>query len=68
MCGDQKKYKYILEWHEDKPKVLFHLVPSLQAGNVFREAEPLVKPLEAEPLRIGSQPPGWEPVRARAVS
>ncbi|MHC5732590.1 MAG: hypothetical protein ACYTXY_52770, partial [Nostoc sp.] len=44
------------------------LVPSLEAGNVFREALPLVKLLEAEPPRMGSQPPGWEPVRARAVS
>ncbi|MEH1936604.1 MAG: hypothetical protein V7L14_23460 [Nostoc sp.] len=29
---------------------------------------PLVKPLEAEPSRMGSQPGGWEPVRAGAVS
>jgi hypothetical protein len=58
----------INEWHEDKPKVLFHPVPSLEAGNVFREALPLVKSLEAPPLRIGSQPGGWEPIRARAVS
>ncbi|MEH1922094.1 hypothetical protein [Nostoc sp.] len=29
---------------------------------------PLVKPLEAEPPKIGSQPPGWEPVTPRAVS
>ncbi|WP_375466486.1 hypothetical protein, partial [uncultured Nostoc sp.] len=44
------------------------LVPSLQAGNEFQEALPLVKPLEAEPHRMGSQPLGWEPVRAGAVS
>ncbi|MHC5936771.1 hypothetical protein [Nostoc sp.] len=47
---------------------LCRLVKSLQAGNKFREALPLVKPLEAEPHRMGSQPPAWEPVRARAVS
>jgi hypothetical protein len=46
----------------------FHLVPSLQAGKEFREALPLVKPLEAEPSRMGSQPPGWEPVRKRTLS
>ncbi|MHC5833036.1 MAG: hypothetical protein ACYT04_97905, partial [Nostoc sp.] len=44
------------------------LVPSLEAGNVFREVLPLVKKEEAEPPRIASQPPGWEPVRVRAVS
>ncbi|MEH1765026.1 MAG: hypothetical protein V7L30_00970 [Nostoc sp.] len=44
------------------------LLPSLQAGNVFREALPLVKLLEAEPPRMGSQPGGWEPVRTRAAS
>ncbi|WP_179065829.1 hypothetical protein [Nostoc sp. C052] len=38
------------------------LVPSLEAGNVFPEALPLVKKEEAEPLRMGSQPGGWEPV------
>ncbi|ODH01536.1 hypothetical protein A4S05_02960 [Nostoc sp. KVJ20] len=45
-----------------------HLVPSLEAGNAFKEALPLVKLLEAEPPRMVSQPLGWEPVRARAVS
>jgi hypothetical protein len=29
---------------------------------------PLVKPLEAEPPRMGSQPPGWEPVRAKLIA
>jgi hypothetical protein len=34
----------------------------------LKEALPLVKLLEAEPPRMGSQPLAWEPVRARAVS
>ncbi len=34
----------------------------------LKEALPLVKLLEAEPPRMGSQPLGWELVRARAVS
>ncbi len=34
----------------------------------LKEALPLVKLLEAEPPRMGSQPRGWELVRARAVS
>ncbi len=46
-----------------KSKVFFpgeasRLVPSPQAGNVFKEALPLVKLVEAEPPRMGSQPPG----------
>ncbi len=35
------------------------LVKSLKTGNVFREALPLVKPLEAEPPRMGSHAPGF---------
>ncbi|QLE41602.1 hypothetical protein FD723_15025 [Nostoc sp. C052] len=36
------------------------LVPSLEAGNRFLEAPPPVALPEAEPLRIRSQPGGWE--------
>ncbi|MHC5827195.1 MAG: hypothetical protein ACYT04_67820, partial [Nostoc sp.] len=43
---------------------LVHLVPSLQAGNVFPEVLPLIKPLEAAALpdefpawRLGTQMP-----------
>ncbi|YAG08158.1 hypothetical protein NSTC731_04496 [Nostoc sp. DSM 114167] len=43
----------------------FSLVPSLQAGNVFSEVLPLVNKEKAEPPRMGSQPPGWEPVNAQ---
>ncbi len=60
-------HSLISEWHAFKPKDLCNLVPSLQAGNVFPEALPLVKKEEAEPPGMGSQPPGWEPVRAKAV-
>ncbi|QLE40830.1 hypothetical protein FD723_10400 [Nostoc sp. C052] len=57
-----------VEWHKEKAKGLCHLVPSLQTGNVFQEALPLVSPLEAEPPRMGSQPGGWEPVRAKLIA
>ncbi|MDZ7966220.1 MAG: hypothetical protein RM368_14795 [Nostoc sp. DedSLP03] len=33
-----------------KPKGLYHLVPSLEAGNLLKEALPLVKLLEAAAL------------------
>ncbi|MEH2312405.1 MAG: hypothetical protein V7K35_13625 [Nostoc sp.] len=37
-----------------------NLVPSLQTGNEFQEALPLVNKEEAEPLTMVSQPLGWE--------
>jgi hypothetical protein len=36
--------------------------PVSRLGMYSTEALPLVKPLEAEPPRIGFQPGGWEPV------
>ncbi|MEH2049331.1 hypothetical protein [Nostoc sp.] len=32
-----------------------------------RGSASLVSPLEAEPPKIGSQPPGWEPASLKAV-
>ncbi|MEH2406418.1 hypothetical protein [Nostoc sp.] len=37
-----------------------NLVPSLQTGNEFQEALPLVNKEEAPPLTMVSQPGGWE--------
>ncbi|WP_017653081.1 hypothetical protein [Fortiea contorta] len=50
------------------PKACVIWFPASRLGMYLKEALPLVKLLEAEPPRMGSQPRGWEPVRARAVS
>jgi len=45
------------------------LFPASRLGMYLKEALPLVKLREAaEPPRMGNQPRGWLPVRARAVS
>ncbi|QLE40119.1 hypothetical protein FD723_06380 [Nostoc sp. C052] len=51
-----------------KREGLCQLVPSLKTGNVFQKALPLISPLEAEPPRMGSQPGGWELVRAKLIA
>jgi hypothetical protein len=50
------------------PKACIVSFPASRLGMYLKEALPLVKLLEAEPPRMGSQPGSWEPVRARAVS
>ncbi|MHC5916936.1 MAG: hypothetical protein ACYTXE_39540, partial [Nostoc sp.] len=32
-----------IEWHQEKPKVLCHLVPSLKTRNLFPQALPLAE-------------------------
>ncbi|MEH1909997.1 MAG: hypothetical protein V7L05_04685 [Nostoc sp.] len=66
--GDRQCSKRDRRYNKGDRQGLCRLVPSLEAGNEFREALPLVKLLEAEPPRMGSQPGGWEPVRAGAVT